>query len=61
MIIPDITLAYIDPGTGAFLLQTLMAGVLGVIFYFRSKVKSLWTWLFHRKEKQDDEKKVDQP
>jgi len=27
--------AYIDPGTGSFILQMLIAGVLGAIFYLK--------------------------
>lgn len=30
--------AYVDPGTGAMLLQMAAAGIAGAIFYFRSAV-----------------------
>jgi hypothetical protein len=31
-------LLYIDPGSGSYLVQMIIAGVLGALFYF----KSLW-------------------
>jgi hypothetical protein len=37
-------LAYIDPGTGSFLLQMLIAGIVGAVAYFRKAVFGL----FHR-------------
>jgi hypothetical protein len=51
--------AYLDPGTGSFLLQLLIAGLLGAAFVIKaswSKIKAL----FHRsgdkpKEKPEDE------
>ena len=44
-----ITVGYIDPGTGSFLLQTAIAGVIGVFFYFRAAVKRVVSLLFRRK------------
>ena len=35
-------LAYIDPGTGSFMLQMLIAGVVGAIAYFRNAFFSLF-------------------
>jgi hypothetical protein len=32
--LPDV-LAYVDPGTGSMLLQLLIAGIAGALFYFR--------------------------
>ena len=37
-------LSYIDPGTGSFLLQMLIAGTVGAIAYFRKAVFGI----FHR-------------
>jgi hypothetical protein len=48
-------LAYIDPGTGALLLQTLIAGVIGVLFYFRSVLKKIGGWLRGRGWKREDD------
>lgn len=30
--------AYVDPGSGSLLLQAILAGILGVAFYFRQSV-----------------------
>lgn len=34
-------LLYLDPGSGSYLVQVIIAGVLAVIFYF----KSGWNWI----------------
>lgn len=34
-------LLYIDPGSGSYLLQVIIAAVLGVLFYF----KNAWLWV----------------
>jgi hypothetical protein len=42
---------YIDPGSGSYLVQAIIAAVLGALFYFKSlwlKIKSLF---FKPKEK----------
>lgn len=33
--------AYIDPGSGSFLLQILIAGFVGAMFYFRQGVEAV--------------------
>ena len=43
-------LAYIDPGSGSFLLQMLLAGLFGVGAFFR---KYIFGW-FRRGKEQDD-------
>jgi hypothetical protein len=38
-------LLYIDPGSGSYLVQAIIAGVLGALFYFKTlwlKIKSLF-------------------
>jgi hypothetical protein len=38
-----IMLLYIDPGSGSYLVQAIIAGVLGALFYFKNiwfKIKS---------------------
>jgi hypothetical protein len=45
----SLLLAYIDPGTGSFLLQMLIAGAVGTIAYFRKTVFGL----FRRNKDQD--------
>jgi hypothetical protein len=37
-------LAYIDPGTGALLVQSLIAAVVGALVYFRQKVAGWFRW-----------------
>ncbi|HMO33221.1 MAG TPA: hypothetical protein PKE07_09485 [Lacibacter sp.] len=32
---------YIDPGSGSYLVQVIIAAVLGVLFYF----KTTWNWI----------------
>jgi hypothetical protein len=49
--------AYLDPGSGSFLLQLLLAGVLGGLFVLRSqwaKVKGFFRRVFSRGEKPDE-------
>lgn len=44
--------AYIDPGTGSYLIQILLASIFGSLFFiklFWSKIKSFFTKLFSRK------------
>lgn len=36
-----IHLLYLDPGSGSYLIQVIIAAALGVIFYF----KSGWNWI----------------
>ncbi|MBD0279010.1 MAG: hypothetical protein ICV81_13780 [Flavisolibacter sp.] len=47
-------LLYIDPGSGSFLVQAIVAAVLGVAFYFRNfftHVKTFFTGIFRKKQK----------
>lgn len=39
-------LLYVDPGSGSYLVQAIIAAVLGALFYFKSawwKIKSFFT------------------
>lgn len=36
MFFPGYSFAYVDPGTGSLLLQSILAAVVGAFFYFRS-------------------------
>ncbi|MEJ7740795.1 MAG: hypothetical protein WKF97_25540 [Chitinophagaceae bacterium] len=39
-------LLYVDPGSGSYLVQMIIAAVLGVVFYFKSiwwSIKSFFT------------------
>ena len=44
--------AYVDPGTGSFLVQLLIAGVLGIGYYIKTSWWRLKTWVmsFGRKK-----------
>jgi hypothetical protein len=48
-------LLYIDPGSGSYLIQVIIAAILGAVFYF----KNLWfkfRSLFSRNKKEDQPK-----
>jgi hypothetical protein len=50
-------LLYVDPGSGSYLVQVIIAAVLGALFYFRAawwKVKSFFT-----RKKKDEHPKND--
>lgn len=45
-------LLYIDPGSGSYLVQMIIAGILGALFYFKNmwrKIRSFFT----KKEDED--------
>lgn len=53
--------AYLDPGTGSFILQMLVAGLLGALLYIKlawANVKSFFHRLF---SKQEPESLLDAP
>jgi hypothetical protein len=40
------TLLYIDPGSGSYLVQVIIAAILGVLFYFKNiwlRIKTFFT------------------
>lgn len=41
-IVPQAAQAYLDPGTGSFLAQTVIAAVLGTVISFRKKLLSFF-------------------
>ena len=46
------TFLYIDPGSGSYLVQVIIAAILGVLFYF----KNIWVRIksfFYRGKKND--------
>jgi hypothetical protein len=52
--------AYLDPGTGSFMLQMLLAGILGALLYLKlawHDVKSFFQRRFSRGSKQQTESK----
>jgi hypothetical protein len=46
-------IGYIDPGSGALLLQLLIAGFVGVGVFFRDAIRGLFGW---KKPKSDESK-----
>lgn len=49
-------LLYIDPGSGSYLLQAIIAGVLGVVFFFKNIalfVRHYFARIFRNKSKVD--------
>jgi hypothetical protein len=48
-------LLYVDPGSGSYLVQAIIAAILGALFYFKTiwwKIKSF----FHRPKKENGPK-----
>lgn len=43
--------AYIDPGSGAFIWQTLVVAGLGAVFYFRGILQRAISWIRGTKQK----------
>jgi hypothetical protein len=41
LIFPNQARAYLDPGTGSYLFQILIAGLLGSLFFIKSIIKKL--------------------
>ena len=49
-------LLYIDPGSGSYLLQMIIAAVLGVSFFFKNFWFSIKAFFTGKKQKKEDEK-----
>ena len=59
LILADVACAYLDPGTGSFLFQMLLAGLVGMIVtvkIFWRTIKARLGMLFGKKQDQDDDK-----
>jgi hypothetical protein len=50
-------LLYIDPGSGSYLVQAIIAAVLGGLFYFKQKWLRIKSWFGRKRE----EPKTDNP
>jgi hypothetical protein len=53
--------AYLDPGSGSFVLQLVIAALLGGLFIIKGywiKIKTFILGLFHKKEKTEEEEYV---
>lgn len=51
--------AYLDPGTGSYLFQFLIAGLLGGMFFFRGYFDKIKNKLTGKKEKKESDEKTD--
>jgi hypothetical protein len=49
-------LLYIDPGSGSYILQMIIAAVLGVSFFFKNFWLSLKAFFTRKKTKKEEEK-----
>jgi hypothetical protein len=50
----QVILLYIDPGSGSYLIQAIIAGVLGIAFFFKNilaYIKHFFYRIFKRKSK----------
>ncbi len=49
-------LLYIDPGSGSYLAQVIIASILGVVFYFRNIVQTIRNFISRVTGSKDREK-----
>ena len=49
-------LLYIDPGSGSYILQMIIAAVLGVSFFFKNFWYNIKAFFTGKKPKKEDEK-----
>ncbi len=47
-------LLYIDPGSGSYLVQVIVAAVLGIAFFFRNIKNYIKAFFFRSPKKPDD-------
>jgi hypothetical protein len=50
-VFPSFAHAYLDPGTGSYIFQLIMAGIVGLLFALKiywKRIKSFFTGLFSR-------------
>jgi len=54
--------AYLDPGSGSYIIQLIIAGGVGALFTvktFWSQIKNFFTSLFHRKKREKEKTNPD--
>ena len=54
LVLPATVQAYIDPGTGSLILQFVIAGVLGVVFFFRQTAARFMSFFRSKPAEPDD-------
>jgi hypothetical protein len=50
-------LLYIDPGSGSYLVQVIVAAALGIVFFFKNLklyIRAFFARLFQKKNKKDN-------
>ncbi len=57
----EITIAYIDPGAGAMMLQWGLAALIGGALFFRAKFMALIRFVFRRGRSDNDPEAGTQP
>jgi hypothetical protein len=58
---PGAAMAYIDPGSGAYMVQALFALVGAALFYLRHPIRSLktlWLWISRRSSRSEQSPSV---
>jgi hypothetical protein len=45
---------YIDPGAGSLVIQAIIAGIVSVPFFFRTRLRSAFGWLRRSSAKVDE-------
>jgi hypothetical protein len=61
MLVPGTAHAYLDPGTGSFILQMVIAGIFSALFYIKmtwATISARFHNLFSKKESKQDEDEV---
>jgi hypothetical protein len=61
MIAPGSAIAYIDPGSGAYMVQVIFMVVAAALFYLRHPVRSLqtlWRWISSRGEQAPSQSQI---
>ncbi|MCG9966648.1 hypothetical protein L9W92_01075 [Pelotomaculum terephthalicicum JT] len=47
--LPQYAFAYVDPGTGSYILQILLAGIIGIPFIIKSKWNKIISFFKNKK------------
>ncbi len=59
LLIPDIAFAYIDPGTGSFILQAIIAFLASVAVFFGYQLKIAKSFFKKLFKKKDEKQEID--
>ena len=53
-----IFLLYIDPGSGSYLIQVIIAAILGALFYFKNLLWKIKAFFFKSKKQDAEEEDI---